>query len=172
MDKKSVLVAYASRYGSTQEVAETIASVLGEAGLLANLKPVQQVQELDGYDAVVLGAALYNARWNPDAHQFLAKYQSVLKQRPIAIFTLGPLNSSSAAMQNSQRQLNKELAKYSWLKPFALEVFAGKYDPSKPGMSLFYKILPTRDYRNWQAIHAWATRLPAQMGLAEIPQYA
>ncbi len=172
MNQKSVLVAYASRFGSTQEVAETIAAILGEAGLQVNLMPVQQVQGLDGYDAVVLGAAIYNTRWHPDAHQFLAKYQSVLKQRPLAIFTLGPLSSSSAAMQNSQRQLDKELAKYTWLKPVALEVFAGKYDPSKPGMSFIYKLLPTRDYRNWQDIRAWAMRLPAQIGLAEMPQLA
>jgi len=64
--------------------------------------------------------------------------------------------------------LDKELAKYRWLKPVAVEVFAGKYDPTKPGMGFFERLLPARDYRDWKAIRAWANALSAQLQHAEM----
>jgi menaquinone-dependent protoporphyrinogen oxidase len=172
MNTKSVLLAYATRFGSTQEVAETVAASLREAGLKVDLRPMSQVESLDQYEAVVLGAAIYNSRWHAEAHQFVARHQAALTQRPVAIFTLGPLSSSAAAMQNSRRQLDKELAKYRWLKPVAVQVFAGKYDPKKPGMGFFERLLPARDYRDWKAIRAWADALPAQLEHAEMLQPA
>jgi menaquinone-dependent protoporphyrinogen oxidase len=170
MNTRSILLAYATRFGSTQEVAETVAAALREAGLKVDLQPMQQVKTLDGYAAVVLGAAIYNTKWHADAHQFLAQHQAALKQRPVAIFTLGPLSTSASAMRNSRHQLDKELAKYRWLKPVAVEVFAGKYDPKKPGMGFFERLLPARDYRDWEAIRAWANALPAQLQRAEMLQ--
>ena len=172
MNTKSILLAYATRFGSTQEVAETIASTLSEAGLEVDLQPMQEVKSLDRYDAVVLGAAIYNAKWNVLAHQFVSQYQDALAQLPVAIFTLGPLSASEAAKRNSRRQLDSELTKYSWLKPVAVEIFAGKYDPSKPGLNFFERFLPARDYRNWDAIRAWANELSAQLQHAEMLQPA
>ena len=172
MNTNSVLLAYATRFGSTQEVAETVAASLHAAGLKVDLQLMRQVESLDQYDAVVLGAAIYNAKWHAEAHQFFARHQAALTQRPVAIFTLGPLSSNTAAMRNSRRQLDKELAKYRWLKPVAVEVFAGKYDPKKPGMGFFERLLPARDYRDWAAIRAWANALPAQLEHAEMLQPA
>jgi len=168
MNTKSILLAYASRFGSTQEVAETIASALSEAGLEVDFQPMQEIKSLDRYDAVVLGAAIYNAKWNANAHQFLSRHQDTLTQLPVAIFTLGPLSSSDAAKQNSRRQLDSELANYPWLKPVAVEIFAGKYDPSKPGLNFFERFLPARDYRNWDAIRTWAKALLAQLQQVEM----
>ena len=172
MNAKSTLLAYATRFGSTQEVAEAITAELRQRGLEVDIRPMQEVTTLDNYDAVVLGAALYNTKWHTNAHQFLTQYQNALMQRSVAIFTLGPLSSSEEAKRNSRRQLDKELAKYSWLKPVVLEVFAGKYDPTKPGLGSFYRLLPTRDYRDWKAIRAWANKLPAQLEYAEALQFA
>lgn len=162
MNTKSILLAYATRYGSTQEVAETIAAVLREVGLEVDIQPMQEVKTLDSYDAVVLGAAIYSARWHPDAHHFLSQHQETLRQRPVAIFALGPLTTGGAAMQRSRRQLDEELEKYPWLKPVALEVFVGKYDPAKQGF--FERLLSSAsDHRDWAAIRAWANALPAQL---------
>jgi menaquinone-dependent protoporphyrinogen oxidase len=163
MNTKSILLAYASRFGSTQEVAEAIAVSLREAGLQVDIQPVQEVKSFDRYDAVVLGAAIYNAKWNANAHQFVMQYQDALSQLPVAIFTLGPLSTSDAAKRNSRRQLDVELAKYPWLKPVALEIFAGKYDPSKPGLNFFERFIPARDYRKWDAIRAWTNELSMQL---------
>ena len=166
MNIRSILLAYATRFGSTQEVAETITAALREAGLEVDIQPMQQVKGLDHYDAVVLGAAIYNARWHPDAHQFLSQHQETLRQRLVVIFALGPLSNSDTAMRNSRRQLDKELAKYPWLKPVALEMFVGKYDPAKLGF--FERLLSTAsDRRDWDAISAWAAALPTQLQHAE-----
>ena len=161
MNTRSILLAYATRYGSTQQVAETIAAALRQVGLEVDIQPMREVKRLDNYDAVVLGAAIYNARWHPDAHHFLSQHQETLRQRPVAIFALGPLTSGDAAMRRSRRQLDRELEKYPWLKPVALEIFVGKYDPSKLGF--FERLLPASDHRDWDAIHAWANALPAQV---------
>jgi menaquinone-dependent protoporphyrinogen oxidase len=160
MNTKSILLAYASRYGSTQEVAETIAATLREAGLAADTQPMREVRTLGNCDAVVLGAAIYNARWHPDAHQFLSEQQETLTQRPVAIFALGPVSPGAAALLRSRRQLDKDLEKYPWLKPVALQIFVGKSDPSKLGF--FERLLsPASDHRDWGAIRAWANALPA-----------
>ena len=166
MNTKSILLAYASRYGSTQEVAETIAAALREAGLEVELQPIEKVKSLDNYAAVVLGAAIYNAKWHPNAHQFLSQHQEALRQRPVAIFALGPLSTGETAMLRSRRQLDKELEKYPWLKPVALEIFVGKIDPTK--LSFFERLGTTAsDHRDWKAIRAWASSLAAQLQQAE-----
>jgi len=162
MNTRSILLAYATRFGSTQEVAETITAELREAGLEVDLQPMQEVKTLDNYDAVVLGAAIYGSKWHPDAHKFLSQNQEILRQRPVAIFALGPLSTSDAAMRRSRRQLDKELEKYPWLKPVALEMFVGKLDPAKLGF--FERLGSTAsDHRNWDAIRAWANALAAQL---------
>jgi menaquinone-dependent protoporphyrinogen oxidase len=164
---KSILLAYATRYGSTQEVAETIAAVLREAGREVDIRPVQDVKTLDSYDAVVLGAAIYNTRWHPDAHQFLSQHQEILRQWPLAIFALGPVATGDAPMRRSRRQLDKELEQYPWLKPVAVEMFVGKIDPAKLGF--FDRLLTTAsDHRDWVAIRAWASALPAQLQHDEV----
>jgi len=167
MYTRSILLAYASRFGSTQEVAETITAALRQAGLEVDNQPMQEVKRLDKYDAVVLGAAIYNARLHPDALLFLSQHQETLRQRPVAIFALGPLSTSDAAMLRSRRQLDKELEKYPWLKPVALEMFVGKLDPSKLG---FFERLGTTasDHRDWNAIRIWANALPARLQHAEV----
>ncbi len=162
MNTKSILLAYATRYGSTQEVAEAITATLREDGLRVDILPMQDVENLDKYGAVVLGAPIYNARWHPEALKFLSQHQQTLEQRPVAIFALGPLSTSDAAMARSRSQLDKELEKYLWLKPVAVEMFVGKSDPAKMGIfdRLFSK---ASDHRDWKAVRAWANYLATQL---------
>jgi menaquinone-dependent protoporphyrinogen oxidase len=168
MNTRTILLAYATRYGSTQQVAETIAAALRQAGLAVDLQPMQEVKSLDRYDAVVLGAAIYNARWHPDAHRFLSQHQESLGRRPVAIFALGPLTRDAGAMRRSRHQLDVELKKYPWLKPVALEMFVGKYDPTKPGLGFLERLMPASDRRDWDAVRAWAIALPTELQHAEI----
>jgi len=170
MNTRQILLAYATRYGSTQEVAQSIATTLREAGLEVEMQPMRDVKSLDGYEAVVLGAAIYGGRWHPEAHLFLSQHQATLEQRPVAVFALGPLSTSATAKQKSRRQLDKDLEKYPWLKPVAEEMFAGKYDPSQ--LSFFERLLPASDHRDWDAIRTWATALPAQLRRGEMSQPA
>jgi len=167
MNANSILLAYASRYGSTQDVAESIAAALRQVGLRVDMRPMQDVKGLDQSDAIVLGAAIYNGKWHPDAHDFLSRHQKAIGQRPVAVFALGPLSTSEEAMRRSRGQLERDLGMYPWLKPVAVEVFVGKLDPSK--LSLFERLGSTAsDRRDWDAIRAWADSLPAQLQHDEV----
>jgi menaquinone-dependent protoporphyrinogen oxidase len=129
----SVLVGYATRYGSTQEVAEAVAATLRECGLAVDIQPMREVRSLAGYSAVVLGAPLYMFRWHKDARRFLSRHREALTQRPVAVFALGPVHDpyDEKEWQDSRAQLDKELAKFPWFTPVALEMFGGKFDPAK-----------------------------------------
>ncbi len=167
INARLILVAYASRYGSTQQAAEIVANALHQAGLRVDLRPMWEVMSLEHYDAIVLGAAIYNARWHPDAHEFLSRFERPLSQRPVAIFSLGPTTRNPASKKRSLSQLDKDLEKYPWLKPVALEMFVGRYDLSKLGLGAVGRLVPLADQRDPNAIRVWATALPAQLTHAE-----
>src|SRR6266487_3621575 len=162
----SVLVAYATRYGSTQEVAEAVASTLRESGLEVDFQPMRDVRTLDQYRAVVLGAPLYMFHWHKDALNFLARHRAALTARPVAIFALGPFHAEEKEYQEVRRQLDKELAKFPWLTPEAIAIFGGKFDPEKltfpHNLVPALKNMPASDIRDWTAIRAWASDLAAQ----------
>ena len=163
----SILVAFSTIHGSTQEVAERIAATLREQGLAVDLHPAKQVRALDPYRAVVLGAPLYMFHWHKDALNFLSRHRKALEQKPLAIFALGPVNNVEKEFQDARAMLDKELAKYSWLAPVALKVFGGKMDP--PNFRFPYKLipamnkLPMSDIRDWAAIKTWASNLPTKL---------
>jgi len=163
-----VLVGYATRYGSTQEVAEAIAATLREGGLDVDVQPLREVRTLEGYGAVVLGAPLFMFRWHKEALRFLSQHHQALMERPMAVFVLGPVHDphDEQEWQDSRAQLDKELAKFPWFKPAALEMFGGKYDPAKLCFPLnkFAGEEPASDIRDWAAIRLWAEGLKAILG--------
>jgi len=158
-----VLVGYATRYGSTQEVAEAVAATLRECGLEADIQPMRKVRTLAGYSAVVLGAPLFMFRWHKDALRFLSRHREALTERPVAVFALGPTHDpyDEEEWQDSRAQLDKELAKFPWLTPVALEMFGGKYDPAKLRFPINWLAgkEPASDLRDGAAIRAWAADL-------------
>lgn len=162
----SVLVAYATRYGSTQEVAEAVAATLRERGLAVDIQPMRDVRTLDQYRAVVLGAPLYMFHWHKDALHFLERYRAALTARPVAIFALGPFQAEEKDFQEVRGQLDKELAKFPWLTPAAIAIFGGKFDPTKltfpHNLLPALKNMPASDVRDWTAIRAWANDLAVQ----------
>ncbi|HEY6407115.1 MAG TPA: flavodoxin domain-containing protein, partial [Ktedonobacteraceae bacterium] len=150
------LVAYATRYGSTQEVAETVATTLRESGLEVELQPLRQVHTIDQYRAIVIGAPLYMFHWHKDALNFLTKYHKTLISLPVAIFALGPFRADEKEFQGAREQLDKELEKFSWLIPATIEIFGGKFDPEKltfpHNLVPVLKKMPASDVRDWTAI--------------------
>ena len=158
-----ILAGYATRYGSTQEVAEAVAATLRECGLDVDIQPLRKVSTLEGYSAVVLGAPLFMFRWHKDALRFLSRHRKALVERPVAAFALGPTHApyDEKEWQDSRAQLDKELAKFPWFKPTALEMFGGKYDPAylRFPLKMFAGKEPASDLRDWMAIRAWAEGL-------------
>jgi menaquinone-dependent protoporphyrinogen oxidase len=166
----SVLIGYATRYGSTQEVAEAVAATLREAGLAVEIQPMRQVRTITGYSAVVLGAPLIMFHWHKDALGFLSRHRQALLLLPVAVFALGPVHDPHDAQewQDSRAQLDKELAKFPWFKPVALEMFGGKFDPAllRFPLNKLAGPAPASDIRDWQAIRLWASNLAALLGPA------
>jgi menaquinone-dependent protoporphyrinogen oxidase len=166
----SILVAYATSYGSTQEVADAVAVTLRGVGVEVDILPARKVRGLSSYSAVVLGASLYMFRLHKDARSFLSRHGAALAERPLAVFALGPFHDEEKEWQGAREQLDKELAKFPRLKPVARAVFGGKFDPSKlrPPWSLLpaLKGLPASDIRDWNAIRAWAGDLPSKLETA------
>lgn len=163
----SILIAYATRYGSTQEVAERIAATLRESGLAVDVQPVKQVRTLDGYRAVVVGAPLYMFNWLKEARDFVSRHRAALEEMPVAVFALGPTEDKEEDWTETRQQLDKVLAKFPWLKPVAVELFGGKFDPAR--LTFPYNLIPAlkrmpvSDIRDWDAIQAWATGLTERL---------
>ena len=126
-----ILVTYATRYGSTQEVAEFVAERLRERGLEVDLQPMSQLHSLESCSAIVLGAPLFIGRWHKNAQRFLSRHRDALTGRPAAIFALGPTRPGKEEWEGAQSQLDQELARYPWLAPISSRLFGGKYDPAK-----------------------------------------
>ncbi|MBA7531746.1 hypothetical protein ES705_23967 [subsurface metagenome] len=170
-----VLVAYASSYGSTQEIAEVISETLRSKGLAVDLQPIRNVQILKGYSAVVLGAPLYMFHWHKDALRFLSKYRKILEDNlPIVIFAGGPFDKvDENAWDEVRTKFDLELAKFPWLTPVSVKIVGGKFDPAKLrfpyNLIPALKKMPASDLRDWVAIRAWASSLAAQF-LPDLPQ--
>ena len=173
-----VLVAYATKYGSTKEVAEAIADTMRENGLAVDIEPMREVKSLEEYTAVVLGAPLYMLHWHKDAHHFLSWHREAFTKLPVAVFALGPWHDKEDEWKEVRAELDKELTKFPWFKPFAIEIFGGKFDPDKLRFpeNLLAKLpaspiknAPASDIRDWEAIRAWASSLASQFRSA-LPQ--
>ena len=164
----SVLVSYATRSGSTREVAEAVAAALRDGEVEVDLQPMRNVQTLNGYWLLFLGAPLYMFRWHKDARAFLSRHKEALKGLPVAVFALGPFHDEEKEWQGVREQFDKELAKFPWFAPVTRKVFGGKFDPTKLRFPMTLipalKKMPASDIRNWDAIRAWvydlATKFP------------
>ena len=158
-----VLVTYATRYGSTAETAQAIAQSLRDGGVAVELKPIAEVASLDAYDAVVLGAALYIGRMHKAARRFLAAHSQELAKIPVALFVPGPVETRDKDFDGARTQLDKELAKFPWLKPVACQVVGGVFDPKKMGFPLNFipavRKIPPSDARDSASIREWAEGL-------------
>jgi len=159
-----ILVAYASRYGSTAEVARAIAKTLGEQGVPADVRDVREVDDLRAYDAVVFGAPFYFARMLRAGRRFLAREHRPLAQMPVAVFLLG-----LQPEDKRRRRLERMLAKPPAIRPLSVGLFGAVVDGSK--LRFRHKTPPIRkllpegvDTRDWKAIEEWARALPGRLG--------
>ncbi|MCX5063958.1 flavodoxin domain-containing protein [Streptomyces sp. NBC_00461] len=92
----NVLVAYGTTNGSTAQIAETVADVLRKDGLTVEAAPAASVSDVTHYDAVVVGAGLYAGRWHKDARRFVRRHRRALAERPLWLFSSGPLDASAS----------------------------------------------------------------------------
>lgn len=151
-----VLITAATKHGSTDEVARTIAEVIGEAGHFTAILDPSAITSVDAYDAVVVGSAVYFGRWMDPAIAFVNHHAEALARRPVWLFSVGPLGDPpkpDAEPTDVPAMLLASGAREH-------RVFAGRLD--KGGLSLGEKIVvkgvraPEGDYRPWDEIRFWA----------------
>lgn len=154
-----VLVAYASKRGSTTEIAETVAATLRREGLEVCLEAAGDVESLEQFDAAVLGSAVYMKRWRGDARHFLKKHRKALRQMPFWVFSSGPVGDPAKDDQ-AWMEPPKLAQKVEDLGGRGHVVFGGCVPADPRGMMERAMVdgIPSeyRDRRNWDEIRAWA----------------
>ena len=163
-----ILVAYASKAGSTVGVAEAIGHTLAEHGARVDVRQAKTVTDLRPYDAVVAGSAIRGARWLPEAMQFMEMHQATLAGKPFAAFLVCITLAMPGAEKYRDGVANWLAPVRALARPVSEGLFAGVLDYSKlplisAGMRMRVLSAATRtpegDYRDWEAIHAWARDL-------------
>jgi menaquinone-dependent protoporphyrinogen oxidase len=165
---EKILITYASRSGSTAEIAAAIAGTLKQE-TPTSILPMEQVKDLSGYSAVIIGSPIRKSRWLPEARQFIQTHREALSRKRVATFTV----CITLAMSNGEAYRD---AVRGWIAPVRAEVrpvseglFAGRLDFSKLPWSwdtlqlraaVALGIFPKEDRRDWKAVHAWAASLP------------
>ena len=167
----TVLVAFASKRGSTTEIAETVAASLRRGGLDVSLRPVEAVRDLDDYDAAVIGSAVYMKRWRGDARHFLKKNRKKLRQMPFWVFSSGPVGDpvdDNPEWMESPRFI----AKLEEMGVRGHVVFGGRVPADPHGFVETAMVEGTpeqyRDRRDWNQIREWAEAVAAELKRAPV----
>lgn len=159
-----VLVAYASRTGSTAEIAQAIGDQLSEAGLEVDVTPCSEAAEARAYDAVIIGSALYLKRWERTAMRYLRTQAPDLASRPTWLFQSGPcgadidytIDKTPRAVRRLRKQIGTDSPK----------TFGGRLDKAL-AISRLGRWMATGalagDFRDWGMIGDWTTGVIARL---------
>ena len=160
---KKYLVAYGTAAGSTAEVAKAIGEEMQQGGLEVDVRPVEEIQDISGYDGVVIGSAIRIFHLLPKTRKFIRKFKKALKQRPLAYFVVC-MTMGEKTDENIIK--TKEFAKplLDLKEPVSLGLFGGCMDPDKlTGMiAKTMQEQPKEDKRDWEEIRAWGRDLVAK----------
>jgi menaquinone-dependent protoporphyrinogen oxidase len=159
-----VLVAVASKHGSTQGIAEAIAARLNELGHDAEVRSAEDVREIGDVRALVLGSAVYAGSWMKEAMDFAERNADAFSNVPVWLFSSGPLGTEVKDEEEQPRQLG-DLTRM--LKPIEHRVFFGALDKSKLGFAerMMVKAVkaPEGDFRDWDTIRSWADGIASEL---------
>jgi menaquinone-dependent protoporphyrinogen oxidase len=176
-----VLVAYATRHGGTRGIAERIAATLGRPGLEVSLGAIVGTTSVEGYDALVIGSAAYMHHWLPEATEFVLANEALLADKPVWLFSSGPTGPDKVDKKGRdviEASIPKEFATFEpAIHPRDARVFFGAWDPlAEPAvrgegfLRGFLRVfpglkgeMPSGDFRDWQAIEAWAEAIAKEL---------
>jgi menaquinone-dependent protoporphyrinogen oxidase len=173
----SILVTYATKYGATRGIAERIAQRMTAAGQHAEARPVNEVGDPGGYDAYVIGSAAYMGSWLKEAAEFVRLNQATLITKPTWLFSSGPLGTEKKNAQGQDVLASaepKEFAEFNErIKPRDVQVFFGALDINRLGFfdrlvtktpaARSANLFPVGDFRDWDAIEAWAETIAHEL---------
>jgi menaquinone-dependent protoporphyrinogen oxidase len=166
--KDKVLVAYASRCGSTGGVAQAIAEQLAKSGAMVDVRLVKDVTDLSAYKAVVVGSCIRMGQWVPEAVKLVTAQKEALSQVPVAYFAV------SGFMRDGKEETRAKVSAgldpvRALREPASVGLFAGAIDSTK--MSFLDRTMTRMmkseegDWRDWDAIRAWAGEARKALGL-------
>jgi menaquinone-dependent protoporphyrinogen oxidase len=166
--EEKILVAYATKYGATAEIAENIGEVLREKNFQVDVLPPNQVRNLKSYAAVVLGSAVYIGQWRKEAVKFLKNGEEVLSTLPVWLFSSGPAGEGDPGELVKGWRYPKGLqAVIERIRPRDIVIFHGALNREK--MNFFESWIiknvksPIGDFRDWSAIKSWAESIAAEL---------
>ena len=176
----TVLVAYATRHGSTQGIAERIAVRLREDGVEAVACPVASVRDAAAYDAFVVGGAAYMFHWLKDSTGFVKHNRALLAARPTWLFSSGPVGTDTVDKEGRdvlETTVPKEFAELrEAIHPRGERVFFGAIDPAARPIGIAERLvslmpagkaaIPAGDFRDWPAIDDWADEIARELAQA------
>ncbi|MCA9734999.1 MAG: flavodoxin domain-containing protein [Deferribacteres bacterium] len=164
--QQKILITYASQFGTTGEIAKAMGEAMCQEGAIIETKWIQNVIDLQSYDAVVIGSAIHYDGWMSEAEEFVKTNQNILSKVPVAYFfsclTLSKQNEK--ARRKAQTYADKIANLVPKVKPVLVGQFAGVLDYGKMSFLTrtfakgIMKIMQVKegDYRNWNAIQTWA----------------
>jgi menaquinone-dependent protoporphyrinogen oxidase len=178
-----ILVAYATKHQATAEIATVIAKVLKQATRFdVDIQAIDNIEFIAGYDAVVLGSAVYKGNWRPAAASFLTLHAQELAQIPVWLFSSGPTGEGDPKDIMEGWEFPPALRIIAaQISPRDMAIFHGKLDVTKLNMleQTAVKIVhaPLGDFRDWMKIEQWATNIAQVLhdensNLVSHPNYA
>lgn len=160
-----VLVAYASKHGSTEQIARCIADRLRERAVESEVRAIAEVQNLENEDGIVLGSAVYMGSWMKEACGFAERYRDTLARLPVWLFSSGPTGASDPGKDWTPKQI-PELV--DAIAPRGHRVFAGALDTKQLGFlerkAVKMVKAPEGDFRDWEQIRAFADEIADTVG--------
>jgi menaquinone-dependent protoporphyrinogen oxidase len=154
-----VLVTAASKHGSTAEIAHIIGAVLKTEGVDADVIAPEEVERIEGYEAVVLGSGVYAGHWLKPAKEFVDRHEAELRERPLFIFSSGPVGEPAKESDEPAEIDRVDAATH----PVDHQVFGGRLTPSQlgPFEKIVVKVVkaPMLDDRPWDEIADWAKEI-------------
>jgi menaquinone-dependent protoporphyrinogen oxidase len=161
-----ILVAYASKHGATAEIAEAVAAELRHSGHEVDCLSAEQVSDLDTYEEVVIGSAVYMKRWRPEARRLLKRHANELASRQFWVFSSGPFGDNP---DPSWSEPPRTIERAERLGVRDHVVFGGRL-PLEPRNFMERAMVrdcppDKRDLRDWEAIRSWAAEIGTELSL-------
>ena len=157
----NILIAVASKHGSTREIADAIAQELRAAGHTAEVRNAKEALTVSRYDVVIVGSGVYAGNWLPEARQYVEQNRERFASIPVWLFSSGPLGEDPQP-KGDPEGLDKLMEQTG---ARGHQIFVGRLDKSQLGLGerLIVRVVkaPEGDFRDWDAIRAWAREIAA-----------
>ncbi|MBI9047265.1 MAG: flavodoxin domain-containing protein [Anaerolineaceae bacterium] len=165
---EKILVAYASKYGSTKDIADKVRDGLERKGHKVDIFSVENVKDISQYQVVILGSAVYIGQWRKEAARFLKKYSQELSNKKTWLFSTGPTGEGNPVELMNGWDFPEGLKPVAEkISPRDIQVFHGFIDETR--LNWLHKGMIKKvkaaigDFRDWEAINTWIEQISQEI---------